>query len=172
MQSAIIGNLRAPVLNSELITAYCFVFSKTLLLLSKFNQTKIMITPPENREVTEWPASTTWFDDDGIFYSVYKKGKARSIEETKQTIETFKKMLNGKKICMLVDVTYTAESSREIRDYAEQELPKFIKAIAMVSDSALGRMLANLFLTLKSQPYPTKMFNNEADAKEWLKGYL
>ena len=127
-----------------------------------------MINKPENVESTEWLASTTWFDKDGIFYSIYKKGEPRTLAETQQAIESFKKMLDGKKICMLVDVTNSSESSREIRNYAEQELPKFIKAIAMVSDSALGRMLANLFLTLKSQPYPTKMFNNEADAREWL----
>ena len=131
-----------------------------------------MISRPENVEITEWPASITWFGNDGIFYCIYKKGEPRAMAETKQTIETFKKTLNGKKICLLVDVTNSSESSREIRNYAEQELPKFIKAIAMVSDSALGRMLANLFLTLKSQPYPTKMFNNEEDAKKWLKTYL
>jgi len=51
-------------------------------------------------------------------------------------------------------------------------LPRYIKAIAMVSDSALGKMLANLFFTLKKQPYPTKMFTNEQDAKEWLMQYL
>jgi hypothetical protein len=73
---------------------------------------------------------------------------------------------------MLVDVTYTAESSKEIRDYAAHEFPNFVKAIAMVSGSVFGKMLANLFFTLKAQPYPTKMFTNEQDAKEWLKQYL
>jgi hypothetical protein len=131
-----------------------------------------MIDRPQNAEVTEWPASFTWTNEDGILYSVFKKGAERSMAETVQTIEEFKKHLSGKKVCMLVDVTYSSESSREIRNYAAQELPKFIKAIAMVSDSPFGRMLANLFLNLKSQPYPTKMFNSEADAKEWLKHYL
>lgn len=130
-----------------------------------------MLEQPDDKEVTEWPASITWFDD-GIFYSIYKKGAVRTIDETRKTIEGFKKIIGDKKVCMLVDVTHSSESSRAIREYAAQELPKFIKAIAMVSDSALGRMLANLFLTLKSQPYPTKMFNNENDAREWLKKQL
>jgi len=131
-----------------------------------------MIQIPDNVKITDWPASTTWFDENGILYSVYKKDKKRSLEETISTIEEFKKQLNGKKVCLLADVTHSGESSREVRDYAAKELPKVIKAIAMVSDSALGKMLANLFLTLKAQPYPTKVFDNETSAKEWLKQYL
>jgi len=73
---------------------------------------------------------------------------------------------------MLVDVTHSMESTRETRDYVAEEFPKYVKALAMVSDSALGKMLANLFFTLKKQPYPAKMFNNEQDAKTWLKQYL
>ncbi len=131
-----------------------------------------MIRIPDNANLTEWPTSTTWYDESGILYSVYKKGGQRSLEETKATIESLKKMLSGKKVCILADVTHSSQSSREIRSYAEEELPKFIKAIAMVSDSALGKMLANLFLTIKSHPYPTKMFNTEEEAREWLKRYL
>lgn len=41
--------------------------------------------------------------------------------------------------------------------------------MAMLSDSALGRMPANIFFNIKEQPYLTKMFNAEAAAKEWLK---
>ncbi|MES2515619.1 MAG: STAS/SEC14 domain-containing protein [Bacteroidota bacterium] len=131
-----------------------------------------MILIPQNVQTTEWPTSVTWFDDNGLLYCVYKKGVERSMKETRDTIEEFKKQLNGKKVCMLADVTNSGPSSKQIREYAATELPKFIKAIAMISDSPLGKMLANLFLTLKSQPYPTRVFNNENEAREWLKQYL
>jgi hypothetical protein len=131
-----------------------------------------MIPIPQNVHITDWPTSVTWFDDQGILYCVYKKGVERSMTETRETIEEFKKQLNGEKVCMLADVTNSGQSSKEIREYVARELPKFIKAIAMISDSPLGKMLANLFLTLKNQPYPTKVFNNESEAREWLKYYL
>jgi hypothetical protein len=133
---------------------------------------KFMISIPQNAETTDWTTSVTWFDGNGILHCIYKKGMTRSMNETRDTIEAFKKQLNGKKVCMLADVTNSAESSREIREYAASELPKFIKAIALISDSPLGKMLANLFLTLKSQPYPTRVFNNEKEAIDWLKHYL
>ncbi|MDP1800512.1 MAG: STAS/SEC14 domain-containing protein [Bacteroidota bacterium] len=132
-----------------------------------------MLKIPGNVQVQEWPTSTSWIDEDGILYSISKKGvEPPSLEETKKLLEQFKEMIGGKKICMLIDVTHTTESTRETRDYVAEEFPKYVKAIAMVSDSALGKMLANLFFTLKTQPYPTKMFSNEIDAKAWLKQYL
>jgi len=128
--------------------------------------------PPKNTKVYDWPTSTFWFGEDGILYSVSKKAGPRSLEETRKTVEEFKAIIGDKKVCMLIDVTNSSESNKETRDYVATEFPKFVKAIAMVSKSALGKMLANLFFSIKTQPYPTKMFNNENEAREWLKQYL
>ena len=127
---------------------------------------------PPNAEIIDTPTSVYWFDEDGILCSISKKSDPPTLEEVKEQLESFKKILKTEKVCMLIDVTHSSESTREVRDFAAQEFPKIVKAIAMVSDSALGKMLANLFFSLKSQPYPTKMFNNEVDAKAWLKQYL
>lgn len=132
-----------------------------------------MMQPPANTKIYDTPSSTFWFDEDGIICSIQKKIVVQpTLDEVKEQLEFFKMLLGDKKVCMLIDVTNSVESSRENRDYAANEFPKFVKAIAMVSKSALGKMLANLFFTLKTQPYPTKMFNDVPTAKEWLKQYL
>ena len=131
-----------------------------------------ILEPPKNAQLMDTKTGTSWFDENGILYSISKKSGPLSMEETMKITEDFKKMLNGKKVCMLVDVTNSNETDRETREYAAQEFPKITKAIAMVSKSALGKMLANLFFTIKEQPFPTKMFNTEAEAKERLKQYL
>lgn len=128
--------------------------------------------PSINAKVYDWETSTFWFDENGILCSIAKKTSPQSLEDSIKIVEGFKKIAGDKKICLLMDVTNSVETSREVRAYAAEELPKFIKAVAMVSHSALGKMLANLFFTLKAQPYPTKMFNDEDKAKEWLKQYL
>jgi len=128
--------------------------------------------PPENVTVYDWPTSVFWFDEDGILCSVSKKNSPQTLEETIKTIEEFKKLIGDKKICMLAEASNSGESIKEVRDYVAMEFPKFIKAIAIISQSALGKMLANLFFNIKSQPYPIKMFNDEKEAKEWLKQYL
>lgn len=127
---------------------------------------------PENVTVTDWKTSFFWFDESGILCSVSKKHPPQTLEESKKTVEKFKKLINGKKVCLLIDVTHSSESTKEVRDYAAAEFPKFVKAMAMISESALGKMLANLFFRIKKQPYPIRMFTNEFQAKEWLKQYL
>ena len=128
--------------------------------------------PPKNIKIFEWEASRFWFDEKGILCSVSKKVNPQSLEETKLIVSNFKKIIGNRKVCILLDVTNSSEASKEVRDYAAVEFPKFVKAMAMISKSSLGKMLANLFFSIKTQPYPSKMFNNEEDAKEWLQQYL
>lgn len=130
-----------------------------------------MLQIPDDVEVHDLSTSKMWFRGD-IVCAVSKGRGSRSIEETKELIENFKKLTGDKKICLLIDVSNTMETPREVRDYAAEEFPKFIKAIAMLSDSALGKMIANLFFTVKHQPYPTKFFNDEEEAIKWLQQYI
>jgi hypothetical protein len=127
---------------------------------------------PKNINIIDWPTSILWFDENGILCAISKKAPAQTLDETKKSIEDFNKLTGGKKVCMLIDITNSPPTSKEIRDYSAAELPKITKALAMISESALGKMIANLFFGLKPPPYPTKMFSNEKDAKEWLKQYL
>ncbi|MEO7266296.1 MAG: hypothetical protein ABIW38_15375 [Ferruginibacter sp.] len=127
---------------------------------------------PENTEVFEFPTSTMWFDENGILCSVAKKVPQQTIKEAKKTMEEFKKITGGKKVCLLSDSTDSTPLNKEMRDYAAEVIPEIAKAIAIISRSALGKMVANLFFSIKKQPYPVKMFKDEIEAKEWLKQYL
>src|SRR5437879_4825650 len=100
--------------------------------------------PPKNTEIIESPASTSWFDENGILCSITKKTEPQTLEQTKTAVEDFKKRLNGKKVCLLIDSTHSSESSKEVRDYVAMEFPKFVTAMAVISSSELGKMLANL----------------------------
>src|SRR5687767_7735532 len=103
-----------------------------------------MLSIPEDANIIDLPTSVTWREESGLVCVISKKVKAQTIEEAKKSLEVLKDYLGPQKVCMLIDVTNTAENSREIREFAAEELPKLVKAIAMVSDSVLGKMLANL----------------------------
>ena len=49
---------------------------------------------------------------------------------------------------------------------------KLFLAQAIIVDSPVSRLIGSFFLGLNKPPFPTKLFTSEADAVEWLKGYL
>jgi len=106
-------------------------------------------------------------------FSISNKTAPQNVEEAKEAMAMLQRYVGeGRKVCMLIDVTNTSETTREMRNFAAEQLPEIAKAIAIVSQSALGKMLANLFFSLKSQPYPVKYFNDETEAQKWLTQYV
>ncbi len=130
------------------------------------------MVPPENAKIIDFPTSTMWFDESGILCSVAKKVPQQTIEETKQSMILFKQITGDKKVCLLSDSTDSPPANKEMRDYVAEIIPEIAIAVAIISRSAVGKMAANLFFSIKKQPYPVKMFNEENEAKEWLKQYL
>jgi hypothetical protein len=128
--------------------------------------------PPENTEVLDFGTSLLWLSPPGIIYVKSVKDVAPDLYSIKLNIATFKAKFGDKKWCFLMDLTNRGPASKEMRDFSAEEFPKFIKALALISDSPLGRMVANLFFAIKKQPYPVKMFNEEQEAKDWLMHYL
>ena len=130
------------------------------------------MTIPENTKIYDLPNSTIWFDESGILCSVAKKTAPQGIEDAKKSMVDFLQITKGEKVCLLSDSTDSPPVNKELRDYAAEVIPQIAKAIAIMSRSSVGKMAANLFFQLKKQPYPVKFFDDEAEAKEWLKQYL
>ena len=131
-----------------------------------------MLEIPEHASVVEYPAFRLWREESGIVCVISKKVTVRAEEVVSASIGSLRRMLGNEKVCMLIDVTQASETSPAVRTLAAEELPHMVKAIAVVSASALGKMVATLFFNLKSQPYPVKIFNNEGEARAWLKKFL
>lgn len=132
----------------------------------------LFMHPLQHAQVYHLPLGAFWLDKDGILNVMPVKKEIRTLEDTEATVKELKKILGNKKVGVLVDVSNATNTTREMRKYASEEFPRLAKAIALVSTSALGKMFANLFFALSRQPYPIKMFNNEDDARSWLKQYL
>lgn len=126
---------------------------------------------PANIKTYEHPMATLWFDDLGILYSVSKPGQ-RALEMMQEYIEYMRKLLDNKKVCILTDISKAGQMDKATRSYTATQLEKVYKAMAIVTTTASGEMIGKVFLQLEGQPYPTAMFSNEKDAKEWLLQYL
>ncbi len=125
--------------------------------------------PPDGSIVHDSFAGQWWIGKDGILYSIAKRNAHKPTEEESQhEIEKLRAMVGEKKVCMIVDVTYASASSREGREQSATQLEKIVQAMAIVTSSPLGRMVANMFFSLKPPSYPIKMFNNPEDAQKWI----
>lgn len=127
--------------------------------------------PPESAQVFESATSKFWYED-GILCAITQKAPSQPFEEHKKRMEEFRKSLDGKKICAIIDITNSSVTSSENREYNHDMLPQIFKAIAFVTSTALGKMLVNLYLGMQPSPFPTKVFSNEKDAKEWIKQHV
>jgi len=83
----------------------------------------------ERTNAIETELSTMWFDDDGIFCTVTKKGVTITKERLSITFEFIRYKAGDKKVCWLGDVTAASFPTDEARDFAGEETPKFIKAL-------------------------------------------
>jgi hypothetical protein len=127
--------------------------------------------PPGSAEVIETPTSRYWFDE-GILYVVGKKAPALPLAEQKKLTEAFKKKLDGKKICGVMDVSNSSPTSKEAREYNSKEIPEMFKAIAFIARNPVGRMIANVYLGFKPFSFPSKVFSNEEDARKWIRQFV
>lgn len=133
------------------------------------------MVPPKDAKIIEWPTSIMWFDNEGILYSISKTDPPENPtrEESMRQMEEFRKIVGGKKTCMIIETASAAPPpKREDRDWIAREIESVTKAMAIISKSPLSRMVANLFFGLKPPSYPVKFFENEKEAKEWIINYL
>jgi hypothetical protein len=127
--------------------------------------------PPESAEVFETATSKYWYEG-GILCIITQKAPGLPFDEHKKRMEAFRVSLAGNKICAVMDITNSSITSAKNREYNHHILPEIFKAIAFVSETALGKMLVNLYLGMQPPSFPTKVFSNEKDAKEWVSKYL
>ncbi|MBL0048107.1 MAG: hypothetical protein IPP32_08445 [Bacteroidetes bacterium] len=129
------------------------------------------MTPHSSATVIETTISRHWLDSNGIVCSVSKPGE-RTLSKLKETVKIYAQLTADKKCCLIVDSSHTGIMNKEMRDYISAQLPKFFKAMAVISNKPLHATLANVFLKFSWKRFPIKLFTSEKEAREWLREYL
>lgn len=130
---------------------------------------------PPGASTIEMRASTIWFNDEGILYSLPKENAPPTVTtaEIREEMDRFRQIIGNRKVCIILESASKASTpSKEQRDLVAEEIKSVTKAMAMISSSPLSRMAANLFFSFKPPSYPFKIFSNEKDAREWIRQYL
>jgi hypothetical protein len=130
-----------------------------------------MKVPSDNIKVHDHPLAVLWFSHDGILHKV-SKNAARTPESIRDLYSLIRRAAKGKKVCALFEVSRESISDKETREILRQEIPKTFMAVAFMSSTPLGQLIATLQSVLAPSHIPTKVFKDEDKARDWLKNYI
>ncbi len=128
------------------------------------------MTPPNDATIYQTPILDCWMGNDGILYSK-SKNVERNRENYDKLFEIYSLLSDGgnNKLCTLGDITDTRPLERDVREYVAKETSKYIKAMALVSRSMLGKTVGSQFEVLSTTPYPIAVFGEEQEAIRWIR---
>lgn len=109
------------------------------------------------------------YNNEGILI-MRMHNKSNIDKEAAQKIINVANKLAGDKVHVnLVDIRQMTFMSSDARKQFGSQNKSTVKAVAIVMNSVLHRPLANLYLKFSRPSIPTRMFDNEEKAIEWLR---
>lgn len=127
-----------------------------------------MIPPPDALVA---PSGPVWLSDDGIIITI-GKAESQDTEAARENMAYTKRVTAGKPRPLLVDITKVKSMSKGAREeYVKQQEETVITAVALLTNSSIGSMIANIFIGLNKPYVPVKMFTDPLKAKDWLMQY-
>lgn len=128
-----------------------------------------MSIPSDAIQQAETSTSYYWERPDGIIVQCIKNGAVQSLKDARENTATFERLAGGSKRLILVDMRAKFSAAPGVREYyAGPEAGRMVLAMALFSDSAFGRMIGNLYLTVTPPKFPTRLFTSEPLAVAWL----
>ncbi len=107
---------------------------------------------------------------DGVIVQRVISAKTQTLADARENTDAFSSLAAGGKHALVVDMRTNFATERGVREhYASPEAVAHCSAIALLIQSAAGRVIGNFFLALQSPAVPTRMFAEEAEALAWVR---
>lgn len=125
-------------------------------------------------QVVELPASVISLRGDGLIQVEMKVLERELVEnDVRDLTRTIGTIGKGKTFPVLILIKESNSIEKRASQFASsEECLKYTKANAIVVNSLAIRIGANFYVTVFKPIRPTKMFNSEEAAVEWLKTFL
>jgi hypothetical protein len=115
----------------------------------------------------------TWMGEDGIARTKVKPEIDITLNHALENTEAVTSLYIDKKFPILIDSRGIKSMSRDAREhFSTRGRDSKTNAFGIVIKSPLSRVVGNFFLGLNKPAVPTRLFDNEHDALEWLKQHL
>ncbi|MBP7808422.1 MAG: hypothetical protein KA163_03955 [Bacteroidia bacterium] len=115
----------------------------------------------------------TWMGEDGIARTKVKPDIDITLNHALENTEVVTSFFKDKKFPILIDSRGIKSMSREAREhFSTRGRDSKTNSFGIVIKSPLSRVVGNFFLGINKPAVPTRLFDNEHDALEWLKKHL
>ncbi|MCH2045575.1 MAG: hypothetical protein MK212_15770 [Saprospiraceae bacterium] len=114
------------------------------------------------------PCAEVWLDHDGILYSDFREmiAELHEVQEHMAMVRNYYREYLP--LLQIADARKVKQTKKESRDYlAQDDAAQIIKASAVLV-KPLSKIFGNLFIKFSKPPFPTKLFSDEKQAREWL----
>ncbi|HEY0601726.1 MAG TPA: STAS/SEC14 domain-containing protein [Herpetosiphonaceae bacterium] len=116
--------------------------------------------------------STVTLREDDIIQVTIAAGAEESLEDAQATVRAAGELAQGRRFPILVDIRHMQAQDRDARPvYSSPEAAAIATAAALLVESRISKLIANFFMAIVKNPVTTKVFTDEAEAVEWLKGF-
>jgi hypothetical protein len=121
--------------------------------------------------VVTHPKFRMWLRPDGIVVVVWAPRTTALLEDATACLEVTARITGGRRCPLLVNMLETGQQDRKTRaEWTRRS--DLLSAVALVVGTPLSRLVGNLFLSVTNPPFPVRMFDNDASAVAWLKGFV
>jgi hypothetical protein len=121
---------------------------------------------PKEGKVQEVEIAYFWLND-GVLFTVVKTER-RSLQNISDLLSQMKQLLCGSRVFFLVDLTLSRTYSQTEKNLIKTELFPFVKAIAILSASPVGKMLGKTIFTKGFHGLLVREFSCVEDAMSWI----
>jgi hypothetical protein len=110
-----------------------------------------------------------YWTEDGVLFFVYKPGTNMDLAAARQVVNDRVEVQKGESYPVFCDMRGVRDSNKAARDYLAKEGSALVRAVAVLIDSPVTKVMLNFYLTISRPLVPTKMFTDKNQALEYLK---
>lgn len=109
---------------------------------------------------------------DGIMHIIYHHGVSIDLNAAIQIVKDRLFLHEGRALPILCDIRGIKEINKSARAYLAIEGSTLIKAVAVIVDPPVSKMLSEFYIRTSNPPIPTKSFEDMEEALSFLNEFL
>lgn len=115
------------------------------------------------------PFSYFWIVENKVLELVFNRPTDLDISMALDTVDKRRVVTNNKKVGVLITSKNLKSITKEARDYlSSNKSSDGLQAAAIVTESRIASVIANVFVYYNKPPLPIKIFSDKQKAVDWL----